>query len=166
MPSKQYFAPETAVSFKNTGGTVVLTMTSLANGAGRISAQWDRGTGSQPGLYRWHFRTKAAASLTVGNRVELYFAQANGTGTTDVPGKLGTADAAVSSIEKLRNLGPPFGGISADSTTNGEEQVSSGVCFIYSRYVSVVVWNASGQALSGTAGDHELILTPIPPELQ
>lgn len=166
MPSKQYFAPETAVSFKNTGGDVALTMTSLANGAGRVSAQWDRGSGSKPGLYRWHYKTKAAAALAVGARLELYFAQANGTGTTDIPGKLGTSDAAVSSIDKLRNLGSPFGGINADSTSNGEEQVASGICFLYSRYVSVVVWNALGQALSSTASDHELILTPIPPELQ
>ena len=162
MPSKIYSAPETAITFKSSGGIVTFTPTSVANGAGRISAQWDRGAGSKPTRYKWRVKTKAAAALVVGTELEIYFATSDG---TIVDGNQGTADAAVSAADKRRNL-QPVGTIRADSTSNGEVQHGSGIVWIFDRYVSVVWWNALGQALSGTAGDHEFILTPVPDEIQ
>jgi hypothetical protein len=154
--------PGTAVSFKSAGGDVTFTPTSVANGAGRISAQWDRGAGSKPALYLWRAKTKAAAALTAGNLLELYLAFGDG---TNVDANMGTADAAWSTGDKRRNL-KRIGAVEADSTTNGEPQHASGLVVITSRYVSVAWWNALGQALSGTAGDHEFTLTPHTPEIQ
>lgn len=162
MANKIYNAPETPITFKSSGGTVVFTPQNVSNGAGRISAQWDRGAGSKPGLYRWRARTKAAAALSVGTVLEIYAVTSDG---TTVDGNFGTADAAVSASDKRRNL-EPIGSIVADSTTNGEVQQSSGLIEIHERYFSVMWWNALGQALTNTAGDHEFILTPVPPEIQ
>jgi len=165
MPSKQYFAPETGRTFNNAGDTT-FTPKNIADGAGRISAQWDRGSGSKPGLYRWYAKTKAAAALTAGRQLEIYLAQSYGSASGEVTGNQGTTDAAFSSADKRRNLGAPIGVVNADSTSNGEIQVATGVCFIYSRYVSVVWWNAFGQSLTNTDADHNFILEAIPPEQQ
>lgn len=165
MPSKQYYAPESAITFAPSGGTEPITMTSLANGAGRISDQLDRGGGSKPGLYTIQIKTKAAAALAVGVQLRAYLIESSV--SADVPGNLGVSDAAVSSEDKLRNLGAPVATINADSTSNGEVQISSAIpVFILSRYISVAVWNALGQALSGTAGDHVITLVPTPAEMQ
>lgn len=155
----------TSVTFAPSGGTVVLTMTSLANGAGRVSAQHDRTASATPGLYIIQVKTKAAGALAVGAQLEVYLLQ--GAVSGDLPGNLGTSDAAVSSADKRRNLGPPVVLINADSTSSGEVQTSnSNIVEVYGRYVSVVVWNALGQALTGTAGDHIVTLTPVPPQIQ
>ena len=53
-----------------------------------------------------------------------------------------------------------------DTNATAEVFPASGVSEIDTRYVSVVWWNDSGQALSGTAGDHETILTAVPDEAQ
>lgn len=156
--------PGTTVSFKASGGDVAFTNTSVANGAGRISAQWDRGAGSKAGLYRWEALTKAAAALSVGVTLEIYLATAH-VSSSQIDGNQSTADAAFASGDKRRNL-QFVGAVVADSTTNGEVQAASGIVFITARYVSVVWWNALGQALSGTAGDHTFTLTPYNPEVQ
>lgn len=165
MPSLIYHLPETAVTFTSSGGTVALTTTSLANGAGRISAQHDRSTGAKPGLYIVQAKMKFAAALVVGAHLEVYLLQSSIAG--DVPGNLGTADAAVSSADKRRNLGAPVVVINADSTTNGEDQISnSGIIEIYGRYVSVFLWNASAQALHGTGTNSIVTITPVPAQIQ
>jgi len=162
MPNKIYTAPETAITFKASGGTVTFTPQNVANGAGRVSTQWDRGSGSKPALYRWRIVTKFGSALAVGARLDAYFAFGDG---TYVDGNFGTTDAAVSAIDKLRNLSF-VGGIAADSTSSGEVQYASGLCVIQERYVSVVWWNAAGVTLTNTAGDHAFILTPVPDEVQ
>ena len=162
MPNKVYVAPETPIVFKSSGGDVTFRPMNVGNGAGRISARWDRGAGAKPGWYKWRAKTKAASALTVGNQLEIYLATSDG---TNADGNQSTTDAAFSAGDKRRNL-QPIGTLNADSATNGEPQIGSGVIFIADRYVSVVWWNAFGVALSGTATDHEFSLTPIPDEIQ
>lgn len=165
MANLIYFKPETVTTFAPAGGDVLFTLTSLANGAGRVSDQWDRGAGSKPGLYTIQIKTKAAAALAVGAQLFIYLLQ---TATSaNVPGNLGTTDAAVSSSDKQRNLGAPVVLINADSTSNGEVQISnSNIVEIYGRYVSLMAWSALGQALTGTNGDHSVVVAPYPAEIQ
>lgn len=161
--SKQYVNPEASKSFKASGGDKVLTLTSLANGAGRYSDQLDRGSGAHAADYRVEVCVKAAAGLTVGASFEVYIATAE-TSNTLIDGNLGTTDGALVT-DKRRNL-RPVGQISADSTSSGELQVASFPVRIESRYVTIAVWNALGQALTGTASDHYINLVPMPPENQ
>lgn len=162
MANLIYAKRETAVSFKASGGDVVFTPQNVSNGAGRISAQYDRGSGSKPAVYEWRAKTKAAAGLTAGTILSIYLSTSDG---TVQDGNLGTSDAGVSSAAKLNNL-QRVGSISADSTSSGEPQYASGFVTIVARYVSVVWFNSFGQALTNTAGDHEFILTPVPDEIQ
>lgn len=164
MANLIYHAPGTPITFKSSGGDVTFTPTSVANAAGRISAQWNRGAGSMPGLYRWEAITKAGAALAVGAVLEIYLATAH-VSSSQIDGNQSTSDAAFSAADKRRNL-QVVGSIVADSTSNGEIQTASGWVLITARYVSVVWWNALGQTLSGTASDHSFTLTPYPLEIQ
>jgi hypothetical protein len=162
MANKIYVAQETAASFKSSGGTVVFTPTSLANGAGRISAQWDRGSGSRPAAFLARARFKAATTPTVGNLVQVHLALGDG---TYVDGDLGTVDAAVSSIDKVRNLRWVMN-VQSDEASTAKVFTAERQLWLPNRYVSVVWWNALGVALSGTATDMEFTLTPVPDEAQ
>lgn len=162
MANKIYAAPESVVSFKASGGTVTFTPTSLASGSLRVSAQYDRGSGSKPGRYVWRLTTKLA-SVAAGAFVSVYLSTSDGT-TQD--GNLGTSDATSSSADKIRNL-QWIGNVVCDKGSDSAEPWNgSGVVEIFDRYVSVVVYNISGVALSSTAGDHILTLTPMPDEIQ
>lgn len=163
MANKIYVAPESAVTFGSNTDTVLWSIKNVANGAGRISAQWDRGTGSKPGWYRWQMKTKAAAALAVGVALELWLAFSRGGSIVD--GNFGTSDAAASAADKRNNL-TRLGSIIADSTTNGEVQIGSGVIFLPYRYVSVLGWNTLGQSLTNVDADHQLAFEAIPWEIQ
>lgn len=161
--SKQYFAPESSITFGSNSNTVLFTPKNVASAAGRISAQYDRGSGSKPGLYRWEAKSKYGSALTVGNALEIYLATSQDGSTID--GNQSTTDAAFSAADKRRNL-QYVGSVVADSTSSGEVQVGSGTVMIYSRYISVVWWNAMGQTLTNVDADHVFTLTPYPPEMQ
>lgn len=162
MPNKIYYAPETAITFKDSGGSAVLTLQNLGFGAGRISAQYDRGAGSKPMRYSWKGVVQFETAPAVGELIELYLAQSNG---TYVDGTVGTADAVLTT-DKRRNL-DFIGTIVADTTSTGTDIVNSGICYIWQRYVSVGVWNGSaGDNLKNTANVSIIELTPIPDEAQ
>lgn len=162
MTNKIYYAPESAITFKDSGGTAVLTLQNLGYGAGRISAQYDRGTGSKPMRYSWKGAVQFETAPAIGELVELYLAQSNG---TYVDGTVGTSDAALTT-DKRRNL-DLIGVIVVDTTSTGVDVVASGICYIWQRYVSVGVWNGSaGDNLKNTANVNIIELTPIPDEVQ
>lgn len=162
MANKLYYNPETAVVFKSSGGDVTFTPTSISSGHARVSAQYDRGSGAKPGLYRWFAKTEGASAPTAGRQVFLYLAQAKD--ASDIPGGIGTSDASITSnaTDRVRNH-TPIGAINADANT---DLIASGVCFIHSRYITVVWLNDLGVALTGTDADHYFDLQAIPPEIQ
>lgn len=161
--SQILFTPGTARTFASAGDTV-FTPASVASASARVSAQWDRGAGALPGLYRWFAKTKSGSAYTVGRGVQIFLSQAKD--ATDIPGRVGTADATIAAAaDTMRNL-QAVGSIVADTTTASAALIASGVVFIHSRFVSVVWLNDLGVALNATNGDHEFILQSLPPEAQ
>lgn len=138
-------------------GGSTMTITSLANNAGRVGPQYDRGAGSLPPYLKWRMQMKGNVAFAVGNIINLYISTGDG-GTGD--GVVGTVDAALAGIDKLRNL-RQCGCIVTDSTTLGELQIASGVVWCPERYFAPVLWNASGQALTATAADHYITFYPL-----
>lgn len=162
MPSKVYRAIETAITFRDSGGDATLTLQNLAFGAGRVSARYDRGAGSLPRLYEWRAVMQFETAPAIGELVEIYLFESDG---TYMNGTLGTSDAALGS-DKRRN-GKLIGVVVADSTATATDCIASGQCLINSRYVSVGVWNGSaGDNLENTANASRVILTPVPDEVQ
>lgn len=145
----------TAKVFKSSGGDAVFTGTSVANAAGRISGSIDMGT-PRAGRYRVGVQTKFVATPTSGAGLAVYLARSDDNTVRD--GNFGASDAAVSDIDI-----PPqclfCGNLPADNVTTA--QVTSFEVETGARYLSVVLWNATGAALSATATDHIITITPI-----
>ncbi len=160
MTSKAYYLPETLTQFRASGGDVAFTLTSLGAGAGRQSAQLDRGveTAGHPFLFRWRAWIQFATTPVVGEVVEIYIKTSDG---THLDNDDGTGDIAVSAEDKLRNL-KYIGKIEVDEASSTPEFSASGVVSIFERYVHVVFWNRTADALSSTAADHGFDLEEIP----
>ncbi len=162
MANLIYTASQTAITFKESGGDAVITLINLGFGAGRISAQYDRGAGSKPMRYSWKAKLQFETAAAVGELVEIYLSQSDG---TVEDGTVGTADAALTT-DKRRNL-DLIGVVVADTTSTATNIVASGICYIWQRYFSVGVWNASaGDNLENTANANYITFTAIPDEVQ
>jgi hypothetical protein len=162
MPNKQYHAPETTVTFKESGGDVVITLLNLGYGAGRISARVDRGSGSKPGLYRWRAVMQWENNPAATDYAEIVLSTSDG---TDADGNVGTGDAALTSAQKSNC--DVIGSVKAEEATGSTARKSSGTFTILDRYYSIGVWNASAtKNLKNSANVSYVILTPVPPEQQ
>ena len=156
MTAKAYLLPETAITFKSTGGTVTFTPTSLASGAGRQSAQHDFGISARAAHFNWRAYCKFQTTPVVGEEVWIYLKTSDGTYPDNDDG---TTDAAVSAEDKLKNL-KYLGKIVVDEASTTPAFVASGECFVSHRYAQVVFWNETADAFSSTAADHGFILEP------
>jgi hypothetical protein len=162
MPNKLYRAIETTLSFRDSGGSAVLTLQNLGFGAGRVSARYDRGAGSLPQHYHWRAVMQFETAPALNEQVEIYLFESDG---TYMDGTLGTSDAALTSAKRVN--GKLIGVVIVDTTSVTTDIVASGTCMISERYISVGVWNASaGDNLENTSNASRVNLTPIPPELQ
>lgn len=163
MANKIYRAIETPVVFRDSSGDVVITLQNLAFGAGRVSAQKDRGAGSLPRLHEVIGVFQFETAPVIGENVEIYLFQSDG---TYVDGNVGTADAALTT-DKRRN-GIHIGSINVDTTSTATDIIGRFLDVpITSRYYSIGVWNASaGDNLENTANASRVIVTPMPDEVQ
>jgi hypothetical protein len=165
MPTKVYRAVETPIVFRDSGGDRVLQLQNLGFGAGVVSAQYDRGSGS---LAESHevtgvFQFETTTGTLIGTAIEIYLFQSDG---TYMDGTLGTSATSMSA-DKRRN------GILIGAVIGDTESVATDIVarfqnvIITSRYYSIGVWNASaGDNLENTANASRVIVTPMPPEAQ
>jgi len=163
LANKIYISPESTITFAPSGGDILFTPTSIASGAGRVSARKDFGASARAQWFEWRAKTKFNTDPVDGETIDIYLCTSDG---TIEDSNLGTADAAVSDENLLKNL-HYIGSISVEGNTAASSEANaSGVCRIVARHASVVWWNSTADALSSTAADHSLILTPIPDEIQ
>ena len=161
MPNKIYYAPETAITFGDSGQTVAIALINLAFGAGIVSALYDRGAGSKPLKHEWRATIQFETAPAIGEIVELYLITSDG---TRHDGEV-TASAALVS-DKRRNL-KRMGSVVVSTTSVATNITESGTCTIPSRYFLLGVWNASaGDNLENTANACKITFTPIPDEIQ
>lgn len=166
MPNKIYQVPETATVWTDTGGDKVLDLGSLAADAGRVGAALDRGASARPEIYEWRLKIDGFDTApVVGESVDLFIAESDGTITDGPVGFSTSVDEALASVNLLKNL-RFIGQVVVRSVTAGDDLVASGRIALSSRYVIPVVHNNTADALLGTSDAHSLTLTPIPPEIQ
>ncbi len=162
MASKAYIARETPTVWSDTTGDLALGLNNLGAGAGRVGARLDQGTGSTAGDFSWRFTCQFNVAPTVGETVDLYLSTSDG---TEEDGQIGTADAALTAENKLKNL-HYIGSLVVDVNTVDFDFTASGVTFIPTRYVSPVIFNNTAVALQNSDDTGEFTLTPIPFEGQ
>lgn len=170
MANEVFVEEQTALSWKTSGGDAVITLTSLTTNNGRVGAQYDRGASARPARALVRLKTRLGAtttSVTVGNAISVYFATADTALTSSIlDGDVGTSDAALSSIEKRRNL-QFVGTLEQDKTAAANDLYrGSWIVDLPQRYLSPVVINEIGNTLSATAGDHELTVTYLADQTQ
>lgn len=150
----------TSVVWTSAGGNKVITLTSLANGAGREGAYNDFGA-TFPARVHVQVKLDFNVAPTVGNTVDIYFASSLDGSTFD--GEVTGADAAYDDENSMRRL--MFVG-SLVCTADTDPQYQSWVFFLPSRYGTFIVSNQSGQALTATGTDQVLTATPLIDEVQ
>ena len=152
----------TAITWLASGGTNVLTLTSLGAGAGRQGAIHDFTVAARARRFVARAFMKFATAPVVGEVIRIYLKTSDG---THYDNDDGTGDAAVSAEDKLKNL-HYIGSIIVDEASATPEFSGSWDVEISGREVAPVFWNATADAFSTTAAEHGFILTPVPDEIQ
>jgi len=160
MANKVLMHQETAITWLSTGGTELFTPTTLGAAAGRQGALHDFGTAARARRGTWRAWLKPGATRVVGEVVRVYLKTSDGSHPDNDDG---TGDIAVSAEDKLRNVAQ-LGAIIIDENA-AVEMAASGVVEIDARYAGPIFWNATANALSGTAGDFGFSWTPTPDEI-
>lgn len=165
MPSYPTLIAGTPKTWKASGGDYAITLTSLASSttAGREGAKGDfyHATYGLPEVIVWTLETKTASAPTTGNLVELYTGESpTATAGTDNPGGLTGADAAVTNADQRKFQCSPVGCLYLSNNIGTGVQRQHFVQQPLHRYQVPLVFNNSGVALSGTAGDHVITATP------
>ncbi len=161
MANKIYVARETAVTWTDSSGDLVMTLTNLAAGAVRVGARKDWGAGSTPEWYEWRASVNFETAPVVGQTVNFYLATSDG---VCADGEVGTGDAA-GDVDHLKNM-HFIGSVVVTSVADSHLMTASGICRIATRYVSPVVHNNTVDNLKNNPNQSEFTLTPIPVEVQ
>lgn len=154
------------ISWKSSGGTYAITLTSLANDAAREGAKGDLGaTWEQEFLVALESAVGSAA--TAGKEVELYWGPStSGTAGTDNPGNLTGADASLSNPDELKAQCQFVGSLVLSNARGTNVQRQYLTFRPPSRYGTPLVVNKSGQSLSGTAGNHAIRMWPLRAQIE
>lgn len=155
--------PSKALATYETIQKPTITLASLANAAGRVSAMIDNTTVRAPAAIVYLKVTTGGTAPTANSPIKLYLIRRSNDGTSDLADSgLGTSDAAVSSEPTNAEQ---VGSIIVSTAINTTYIKSFTVYDLSSEY-SFVVWNGTGQALNATAGNHELQVQPVTIEAQ
>ena len=161
LPDFLKYEVGTAVTWKASGGTCALTLTSVTNGNGRQGAKGDLGA-NRARIWDVLFTTSVGSAATAGNEIELWWAPSDSaTAGTDNPGGVSGTDATFNTTPSEYTAQLVFIGsliLSNNAGTAIQKQ-----WFAFSppcRYGSPVVVNRSGQTLGSTAADHTITLIP------
>lgn len=154
----------TPQTWSSSGGTKVLTATSLANGSyrqGVKSATFADATLGMPEYIEWTLSAKWTSAPTNGDTLDLFMGESsNATAATDNPGGLTGADAALSAPAEIINFLRPVAPIPASNS------LGTAVQLIHAQYTPSlpfqvpVIGNNGGVALSATGTDFQLTGTP------
>ncbi len=162
MPNEVLIKSGTATTWTSSGGTLAITLTSLANNAGRIGAALDRGA-TRAKRMLWEVQVDFATSPTDGTTVDLYMITSSDNSLWD--GGTAPTDAALTSADTLRNY-VHVGSLVCDNLTTPNQRQTFEIDH-GARYIAPVLYNnGTGQALTSTGTDQIIKMTPIVDEIQ
>lgn len=154
----------TAQTWQSSGGTNVITCTSLAAGSaeqGAKSATFNDGTLGNPIEYRVKLVMQFTAAPTDGKEVEVWLGQSSSaTAGTDNPGGMTGTDTSytVSRRFQLQYAGSLIG---SNSIGTGVQQQSEFVVPRLELYLCPLIFNNADQAFDATALHTVLTITPV-----
>ena len=154
--------PSKALATFETGQTLTISLASIANGAGRISAVIDNTTTRAPAGMLFVRVTTGGTAPTANTPIKVYLIRRSNMATDISDANLGTTDAAVTAEPTNAEQ---VGSIIVGTGTNTQYDKAIPI-YDLSPEFSVVIWNATGQALNATAGNHIVQYIPIVMEAQ
>lgn len=148
-------------------GTIVkptITLASLANGAGRVSAMVDNTVVRAPMATVYLKVTTGGTAPTANTPIKVYLIRRSNDATTDLIENpvTGIVDAAATPEPVNAEL---LGSIVVTATINAT-YIKALLAYDLPSEYQILVWNATGQALNATAGNHELQIQPTTMEAQ
>lgn len=155
----------TALSWKASGGDYAITLASLANNAARQGVKGDLSAAA--GGYwarRWAVLVSSAVAVAAvnGTIIELWWAGSpSPTAGTDNPGGYLGTDAAFTTPAEYKYQLLFVGQLNLSNNAGTGVQKQMMEFYPQFRYGGPVLVNSTGQALSGTAADHEVRLVPV-----
>lgn len=150
MANEAYINKGTAKKVNGEAGAdTAWSMEAVANGAGQVSAQIDRGAVPRPAIIHWVCEAQFQATPTQGKGIELYVAEALDNVNTRMAGDLGTTDAALGDVDMRRNL-RPIGYVVSENAAASEKCITTGSFVSFARYITFVGYNDSGATINAT----------------
>jgi hypothetical protein len=114
-----------------------------------------------PELLEIRFESAVGSAATNGLELELFIGESDHvTAGTDNPGNLTGADAALSNPDELKAQLNYAGSLVFSNARGTNVQKQRLRYFPICPYIIPLVVNKTGQTLSGTAGDHKIVVTP------
>lgn len=154
--------PSQALAKYHTIVKPTITLASLANNAGRVSAIIDNTTTRAPMAMVFVKVTTGGTAPNAGTPIRVYLIR-HSNDTTDLSDNgLGSADAALT-VEPT--AGEVLGAIIVTAATN-TTYTKTFLAYDLPPDYNIAVWNAIGQALNATAGNFEVQVLPITMEAQ
>jgi hypothetical protein len=141
--------------------TLTISLASVANNAGRISAVVDNSTTRAP-AGELYVKIRAGTAPTANTPYKIYLIRRSNGSPDLADSNLGTADAAVATEPINAEV---VGSIIVTATLNADWYASFRL-YDLSEEFSIVVWNSTGQALNATAGEHIVQYRPVTMEAQ
>ncbi len=162
MPNLIHQNQGTIITWKESGGTNVITLNNLGAGAGRQGAEHDFGTDARSPRFAWRLGVEFETQPVVGEIVRIYAKTSDG---TDPDNDDGTGDAAVSAEDKLNNL-TQIGTLVVDEAVVDIQMATSGLILLPHKIFAPVIWNATADNLQATNNINVFSLAPVPLEVQ
>ena len=160
MTNDVLLTQQTTITWTSAGGDEVLTLTSLADGDGRMGEEHDF-TATFPARARLELLVDFNVAPTAGNVVDVYWSSSDD--GTNYDGECTGSDATYNSEYDAKRL-QYVGSLAASNDT--DPQRASWVFFLPARYGLPVVMNQSGQALTATGTDQVVTVTGIVDQIQ
>ena len=167
--NKVYVAPETSITWTDTGGDELLDIGGQSAGAIDMGSFSDLGSGSHAELFNIEVTIDGFDTApVVGETVDVYLSFSNATTNFDGNPTTDPTTSAEGTITVAQSKNTmAVGSLTVYSTTAGDElKATFQNVRITSRYVSVIVHNNTADALLSTSDAHKVILIPSPPEIQ
>ena len=166
MANATYINNGTAALFNGEAGAdVAFSMEGVADGSGRVSAQYDAGATPRAFIYTWSCEVQWQATPTQYAVLELYLATAPDADSTQISGDEGASDAALGDVDSVRNM-MYIGAVVSENATASQKCVASGEFVCHDRYFSIVGLNNGGATINATDSNFRFDLTPKYLELQ
>lgn len=153
----------TTIVWTSSGGDEDITLTSLANNAGRIGTVYDRGSTHSRRMRFWLQVDFVTSAPTKGTTVDLYLITSDD--NTNWDGGTAPTNSALGSVDTLSQY-VFVGSLVLDDILTPNQSASFEI-ELGVRYIAPVVYNnGTGQALTATGTDQIIRMTPLIDEIQ